>query len=1120
MTFLLLPAAIMKRYLTCLATLILAVSCTNRKGEDTLFQLVEGSGINFFNKVENTPAFNIFSYRNFYNGGGVAIGDINNDGLADVFMTANMGSNKLYLNKGNFQFEDITDKAGVGEEEKWSTGVLLVDINADGWLDIYVCNAGYQKGIGQENSLFINNRDLTFTESARQFGLADSGYTTHAAFFDYDLDGDLDCYILNNSFIPVNTLNYENKRNLRAEDWPVANFLKGGGDKLLRNEKGKFVDVSKEANIYGSLIGFGLGVTVGDVNNDQYPDLYISNDFFERDYLYINQRNGTYKEELQQWMQHTSLASMGADIGDINNDGYPDIFTTDMLPDDDYRLKTTSQFDNIDVYRIKEKQGFYHQYMQNTLQLNNKDGSFSDVAYYSGVAASDWSWGGLILDADNDGLSDIFVCNGIYHDLTDQDFIEFFANDIIQKMALTGKKEEVDKIINKMPSRPIPNKAFRNLGDVKFSDEGANWGLNAPSFSNGAAYGDLDNDGDLDLVINNVNQKSFVYKNRSRELTKANSISLSLTGKGQNTFAIGAQVKLYADDHIISREVIPSRGFQSSIDYKMVIGVGDRVVDSLVVIWPDQTHSTLLNPKWNQYYKLDQSSSNKQAVPDILVKAEATPYFQFVQQGFSKHQEDDYTDFYYERGVPAALSREGPQGAEGDVNGDGLVDIYIGGTAEQGGQLYIQTARGFEKKAQKAFDLTGIEEVATLFFDCDNDGDLDLITGAGGNNKPVNSFTFQTRLFINDGRGNFRIASHVLPLSGVNTSVIIDHDFDNDGDLDLFIGSRSIPQDYGNIPNSFLLLNDGKGHFTDATKTLSTAIATIGLVTGAVWADVSGNQQKELIVVGEWMGPRIFSYKNNRFEEVSSNLNKLEGWWQTVAAADIDNDGKLDLILGNIGENFYLNPTEKAPVKMWVADFDNNGTEEKIITRTVNGKDVPVFLKKDLTEQIAALKKENLRYEDFAKKSIQDLFPADVLAKCKVKAFIYSSSSLAINQGNGQFAIQRLPMPIQFSCVNKIKAIDVNNDDKLDLVMGGNKFHWLPQFSRLDASYGNVLINKGNGQFTTLSSLESGLKIRGEIRDILVLKTKDQPQILILQNNEYPQMFQLENKKKTLLANR
>jgi hypothetical protein len=1117
MTFLLLPATTMKQYFACVVTLLLFFSCSNKKEDDTLFQLVENSGIDFTNKVENSPEFNIFSYRNFYNGGGVAIGDINNDGLSDVFMTANMGSNKLYINKGNFQFDDVSEKAGIGEKEKWSTGVVMVDVNADGWLDIYVCNAGYQRGVGQENSLFINNHDLTFTECARKYGLADSGYTTHAAFFDYDIDGDLDCYILNNSFIPVNTLNYENKRNLRAEDWPVANFLKGGGDKLLRNENGKFVDVSKEANIYGSLIGFGLGVTVGDINNDHYPDLYISNDFFERDYLYVNQKDGTFKEDLEQCMQHTSLASMGADIGDINNDGYPDIFTTDMLPDDDKRLKTITQFDNIDVYRIKEKQGFYHQYMQNTLQLNNKDGSFSEVGYYSGVAASDWSWGGLIFDADNDGLSDIFVCNGIYHDLTDQDFLEFFANDIIRKMAITGKKEEVDNIINKMPSRPIANKAFRNAGGVKFTDEGEVWGLHTPSFSNGAAYGDLDNDGDLDLVVNNLNQKSFLYKNKSQDRQKTNAILLKLVGKGQNTHAIGAQVKIYANKEVITREVIPSRGFQSSVDYKVVAGVGDRKIDSIHVIWPDLTQTTMINPTLNNLYTLQQTKGiNRVESPSVN---NDDPYFQMVKHNFSKHQEDDHTDFYFERGIPAVLSREGPQGTQGDVNGDGLMDMYIGGTAVQAGQLYLQSANGFILKEQKAFTSTGIEEVAVLFFDCDKDGDLDLVTGAGGNNQPVNSFSFQSRLFINDGKGNFTFTSQALPLSGVNTSVIIDNDFDNDGDLDLFVGSRSVPQDYGLVPNSFLLLNDGKGRFTDATKSLSQDIATVGMVTGAVWADVVGDVKQELVIVGEWLGPRIFSYSSNRFNEVSSNLNQLKGWWQTIAAADLDSDKKTDLILGNIGENFYLQPSDKVPVKMWIADFDNNGKEEKIITQTINGKDLPVFLKKDLTDQIPSLKKQNLKYKDFAQKSIQDLFPAKVLEKCQVQLFNYSSSTIAFNNGNGQFKVQPLPMDVQVSCVNKVKAIDINHDNMLDLVMGGNKFHFLPQFSRLDASYGNVLINQGKRQFTCLNSIESGLKLKGEVKDIIAIKNKGRQYVMFLQNNDFPQLFELKAKQNKLLAN-
>ncbi|RYG00371.1 MAG: CRTAC1 family protein, partial [Chitinophagaceae bacterium] len=712
-----------KTYACYVVISVYLFSCKSTNQPLPLFELQESTGIDFINKVKDTKDFNVLTYRNFYNGGGVAVGDINNDGLPDVFFTANMGSNKLYKNKGNWEFEDISEKTGFVQKQDWSTGVVMVDINADGWLDIYVCNAGFINGNAPESKLYINNglrpgsaaAEVSFREAAAEYGLSNKGgYATHVAFFDYDLDGDLDAFIINNSFIPVNTLNYANKRDMKASEWPVADFLKGGGDRLLRNDNGKYSDVSQDAGIHGSLISFGLGITVGDVNGDNYPDAYVSNDFFERDYLYINQKDGTFKDELEQSMNHISLASMGADMGDINNDGFVDIFTTDMLPDDDFRLKTTSSFDNIDVFRFKYKQGFYHQYMQNALQVNNGKGQFSETGYYSGVAASDWSWGALMFDADNDGLTDIYVCNGIYHDVTDNDFVDFFANDIIQKMVMTGKKEEIDEIISKMPSVPILNKAFRNEGNLKFSDAGKSWGFNIPSFSNGAAYGDLDNDGDLDLIISNVNEKSFIYKNNSNELTKNNYISVSLKGKGGNTQAIGSKIKLFAGGKIFYREVQPSRGFQSSVDYKQLFGLGNAaVIDSMVIVWPDRTYSKIDKPAINKLHTLTQPVASGNIYHEEVLGDETL--LKQVANGMVKHTEDDYVDFYYERNLPEMLSREGPQIARADVNGDGLEDVYIGGAKGQAGQLYLQRANGFSKTEQKIFSqFSGQEDVAVL----------------------------------------------------------------------------------------------------------------------------------------------------------------------------------------------------------------------------------------------------------------------------------------------------------------------------------------------------------------------------------------------------------------------
>jgi enediyne biosynthesis protein E4 len=1112
------PSGTIAAYLFLCASL---ASCRQKERQDKmpLFELQQNTGINFINKVEDGRLDNSFLFRNFYNGGGVAIGDINNDGLPDIFLTSNMGENKLYLNKGNFQFEDITEKAGILKDDKWNTGVTFADVNGDGWLDIYVCSSGHISNGNRKNKLYINNHDGTFTEEAAKYGLDISAYTTQVSFFDYDGDGDLDCFMIDNSPIPINTLNNANRRDLPDAQWPVADFLKGGGDHLYRNDNGHFTEVTKQAGIHGSLISFGLGVSVGDVNGDGWPDIFVSNDSYERDYLYINQKDGTFKDEMEDWFGHTSFSSMGADLADINNDGYPEIFTTDMLPEDDYRLKTLGSFDNIDLYNAKLKAGFFHQYMKNCLQLNNKNGKFLDIANYAGVSASDWSWGALIFDMDNDGLNDIFVCNGVNKDVTNLDFMDFFANDVLQKMVLTGQKDNIEQILKKVPVNPMLHKAWRNQGNLQFADVGIPWGFTQPSFANGAAYADLNNDGALDLVINNENGPAFIYKNNARLLNHNNYIGILLKGKGKNTFAIGSKIKVYADHQIFYREVVPSRGFQSSVDYKQIIGLGKRTqIDSMVITWPDRSYVTFIHPQLDTVHLISQEAE-RNSIPAIAsttppaATAAASPHtlLRPLTSNFDRHQEADNVDFDYELNLPKMLSREGPKVAVGDLNGDGLEDLYIGGTVGHPGQVYIQTPQGeFIKKDEPVFrQFADFEDEAVLFFDADNDGHLDLFIGPGGNAHPPFSRQMQFRLFKNDGKGNFTLDAEAFPTNknGMNTAIAIAADFNHDGYPDLFIGGRSQPREYGTSPRSFLFINDGKGHFTDIAATKNPDIANIGMVTGAAWADITGDSSKQLIITGEWMAPRIFSWKGDRFEEIPTNLSDKFGWWQTLAVADVNGDGKMDLILGNIGENFYLHPDSANPVKLWVNDFDQNGTIDNIMTRTVNGKDVPVFLKHEMERELPSLKKANLRHAEYAKKTINDLFPAEVLNHTLVKQFNYSSSIIAINEGNGKFSIKKLPPMVQLSSVNAIQCMDINGDGSPDLVLGGNEFGFLPQFGRLDASFGHVLLNDGKGGFTWVDPKQSGLQLPGQIRDIGKISGKDKRWLLFLRNSDYPALY-------------
>lgn len=1100
----------MVRKLFCLVLIPVAFYGCNQESEsNTLFVELPGTttGVQFENNLTFDQDFNIYTYRNFYNGGGVALGDINNDGLIDVYLTANQGPNRLYLNKGDFRFEDITDRARVGGTKAWSTGVSMADVNGDGLVDIYVCNSGDVKGDNKENELFINNGDLTFTERAREYGVADRGFTTHAAFLDYDKDGDLDLYILNNSYQAIGSFN------LRKNERPVRDSL--GGDKLLRNDQGHFTNVSEAAGIYGSVIGFGLGVTVGDINKDGWVDIYISNDFFERDYLYLNNQDGTFKECLTEQMKSISGASMGADLADINNDTWPDIFVTEMLPADNGRIKTVTTFENWDRYQYNLSNGYYHQFTRNMLQLNNGDNTFSEIARLSQVEATDWSWGALMFDMDNDGLKDIFVANGIYQDLTNQDYLQYVSNEEVIRSIVSNRDVDYKKLVELIPSTPIPNFAFHNEGNLKFTNKAVEWGLGKPGFSNGAAYGDLDNDGDLDLVVNNVNSTASIIQNQSNILNPGNAyLKFELEGTGFNTAAWGASITIYAGQEQFYIEQMPNRGFESSMDPRPNIGLGHRAsVDSILVLWPDGRETRLSNVATNQVIYLKQRDSAERRHSEtgkdgqLLFTQASLPGISF------KHEESDFVDFDRDKLLFHMLSTEGPRLAVGDVDGDGLEDFFIGGAKDHSGELYIQQQGGFRKSTQSTFDLDKASEDLTCeFFDADGDRDLDLYVCSGSNEFSTSSIALADRLYINDGKGQFKKSEQILPTFNFeSTSVVRPNDIDGDGDLDLFVGVRSHPFLYGMPMNGYLLENDGKGTYTNVSDQRAPQLKELGMIMDAVWADVNQDDHKDLLIVGEYMPVRLFIWKDGSYSDQSESwgLSMSNGWWNVIKTADVDQDGDLDFVVGNHGLNSRFKASKEKPVEMYVNDFDRNGTVEQIICTYAGEKSYPLVLRHDLMMQIPSLKKKYLKYENYKDQTIKDIFTKEELSNSIVQRAYEFSSSVLINQG-GRFTIEPLPVEAQLSTVYAIVVEDFEGDGIVDILLAGNLYGVKPEVGRYDASYGTYLKGIGAGKFAAVPSRESGFWLDGEVRDMKKIRIGNSNYLLIARNSDSLLVYKLQ----------
>lgn len=1083
----------------------------------------EETGIVFRNEIIETEHNNIMTYEYTYNGGGIAAGDVNNDGLADLYFSGNAVPNKLFINKGEWKFEDITAHAQTaGRDKDWKTGVTMADVNGDGWLDIYVCYSGNAPGEGfnkpviidhpkRANQLFINQGcepggKPVFKEQAADYGIDAKGtFSTQAYFLDYDRDGDLDLFLLNhaNMFYAA----YFNVKRLRNLRHPYF------GNKLYRNDHGKFGEVSDKAGIHGSGVNFGLSASISDLNADQWPDIYVTNDYEEQDFCYINNRDGTFREVSHTVFGHLSKYGMGSDIADINNDGLPDVFVADMLPEDNYRQKLLKGADEYDKYSLAVDSGYHHQYMRNTLQLNRGFASdslprFSEVAQMAGVSNTDWSWAPLFADFDNDGWKDLFITNGYLKDYTNLDFQKYIVNDAVQKANDENHPVDMVALIQQMPSTKLNKYIFQNTGGTQFTDRSAEWGLERKAISNAAAYADLDNDGDYDLVVNNLNDDVSIIQNHQDAIQKNNYIKIRLTGKKPNTQGLGAKVYVKVDQQDLIHEAYFTRGYQSSVEPLLTLGIGKAtIIREIKVYWPDSTVSTVRNVQPNKLVTIEQqTSSTKENLKPAIRQSLLTDNTREAGLQFT-HRENNFIDFKFQRLVPYQLSRLGGKLSVADVNNDGNDDVFFEGAHGSERKLFLGHDDGtLTEASSQGWGNKFHEDLGSVFFDADKDGNLDLYVVSGGNEFDLGNPLYQDRLYKGDGKGGFVKAENALPNEGISGGCVIAADIDHDGDQDLFVGGRMVPTLYPAIPKSTILRNDtenGQIKFTDITKQMNEGLLKAGMVTDALWSDIDKDGWLDLVLVGEWMPVKIFRNEQGKsFTDISEaiGLAGTEGWWNALAQADVDNDGDIDFLLGNAGANLQLHASAKEPVQLYAQDVNNDGEIDPVLCYYIQGTSYPLASRDELLEQVTPLRKKFIRYGDYARATINTVLGEEMLAQSHVYRASTLQSSWLENDGTGKFTLKALPTVAQWSAIQGFVQDDFDGDGFPEILAAGNFFPYRVQLGKCDASTGVLLkFEKGNA---VVYRADDPLWLTGDIRDVAVMRFKNAPNKVVVSRND------------------